>query len=189
MKASHHSLDPIDHAALEERIGQALDEDERRHLRAIEERRGLELGERTEEEDVGEIASSSQHPADVASETYEREVDFGLVEDFRARLVEIADAKRRLVTGRYGRCEQCDRLVDADRLTALPATRWCRDCAGRLEHEAVWLDVFGSDRRGVLGSDEFLADDDEITDRDVADGPEEAALTVRSWGGAGRGRH
>ena len=42
------------------------------------------LGERTEEEDVGEIASSSQHPADVASETYEREVDFGLVEDFRA---------------------------------------------------------------------------------------------------------
>ena len=158
-------------------------------LRAIEERRGLELGERTEEEDVGEIASSSQHPADVASETYEREVDFGLVEDFRARLVEIADAKRRLVTGRYGRCEQCDRLVDADRLTALPATRWCRDCAGRLEHEAVWLDAFGSDRRGVLGSDEFLADDDEITDRDVADGPEEAALTVRSWGGAGRGRH
>ena len=33
VKASHHSLDPVDHAAMEARIGQALDEEERRHLR------------------------------------------------------------------------------------------------------------------------------------------------------------
>jgi RNA polymerase-binding transcription factor DksA len=178
MSAVNHIPDPVDHSALEQRICLALDEEERRLLRAIEERHGLELSERTEEEDVGEIASSGQHPADVASETYEREVDFGLVADFRALLDEVADAKRRLRDGRYGRCERCDRLVDADRLTALPTTRWCRDCAGRLEHEAVWLGAFSADRRGVLGTNEFLADDDEVTNDDAADGPEEAALTV-----------
>ena len=147
-------------------------------MRAIRERRGLELSDRTEE-DLGEVASGSQHLTDVASETYEREVDFGLIEDFRSRLEEVAAAKQRLASGQYGQCQRCGGVVDADRLTALPATPWCRECAGRLERQAGWLDAFRGDRRGVLLSTEFLPDDDAGPDSTRQASQEEAAVTVR----------
>lgn len=177
MSATHQRPDPS--GPLDERIRAALDQEEYRLLRAIAERGGPDLARCTEEEDIGEIASSSQHPADVASETYEREVDFGLVEDFRWRIDEVTEAKRRLANGRYGRCERCDQLVDADRLTALPATRWCRDCAAQVERDAEWLRLLDGGRGGVLQTSEFLADDDESEPSDPDTGPEEAAVTVR----------
>ena len=164
---------PFGGTALERRILRVLNEEEWRLARAIRERRGLELTDRTEE-DLGEIASSSQHHADVATEIYEREVDFGVIEDFRTRLEEVAAAKQRLASGNYGRCQRCGGVVDADRLSALPATPWCRSCAGRLERQAGWLDAFRGDRRGVLMSTEFLPDD-AGPDSDGGAGQEEAA--------------
>ncbi len=79
----------------------------------------------------------------------------------------------------YGRCQRCGGVVDADRLSALPATPWCRSGAGRLERQAGWLDSFRGDSRGVLMSTEFLPDDDAGPDSDGGAGQEEAAVTVR----------
>ena len=41
----------------------------------------------------------------------------------------------RLAVGSYGICEGCQKLISANRLAALPATRLCRKCAGRYEQQ------------------------------------------------------
>jgi len=47
----------------------------------------------------------------------------------RARLEELDRALGRLEVGRYGRCEECDREIGADRLAARPSAVTCVACA------------------------------------------------------------
>ncbi len=161
--------------------GAWLAADESRLRRAIADLDPAGLADHSAEEDLGEVASASQHPADVASETFEREVEFGLLEDFQAALAEIEAARRRLETGVYGRCERCREPIAPARLEAVPATRFCRDCADTVEHE--WArDVAGRRRRGVLvDAGEFLSHDDELdgADHDQVWSQEELAITRR----------
>lgn len=59
------------------------------------------------------------------------------VSELRARLgggrsPELEDlerALRRIDSGTWGRCEQCDGAIGRDRLRAIPETRSCLDCA------------------------------------------------------------
>lgn len=156
-----------------------LDDAERAVRNALDAFRGAQLDARTEAEDLGELASAGQHPADVASETFEREVQFGLLEETESALAEIAAARQRLADGTYGSCERCHAPIGDARLDALPATRWCRACADVDEHDRAFGLTTPRDRRGVLATAEFLATDD-ITgrERDVR-AAEEAAITVR----------
>ena len=55
---------------------------------------GEALDQETEAESVGELSSIDQHPADLGSETFERERELSLLEDVEA---EIADVRRALV--------------------------------------------------------------------------------------------
>lgn len=88
------------------------------------------------QDDVGEMNGSGQHPADLASETVEREVASGLLTETEAVLVEIEAARRRLAVGGFGRCETCGRDIDPERLTAIP---WARRCASDESHvESTW---------------------------------------------------
>jgi RNA polymerase-binding transcription factor DksA len=79
----------------------------------------------------GEIDDVGQHPADAGSDTTEREINFGLLEDARVVLAEIAAARQRLAAGAYGRCETCDVEIAEERIRALP---WARRC---MAHEAA----------------------------------------------------
>jgi RNA polymerase-binding transcription factor DksA len=138
--------------------------EESRLRRAIDELDPVGLADHSAEEDLGEVASGSQHPADVASETFEREVEFGLLEDFHAALVDVGAARARLEAGTYGICERCREPIAHERLEAVPATRFCRTCADVAERMAA-RDFAGRRRVGVLvDPDEFLAHDDELDD-------------------------
>lgn len=46
------------------------------------------------------------------------------------QIEELDQALGRLRSGAYGRCEECDNEIAAERLTALPTTRRCAPCAG-----------------------------------------------------------
>jgi RNA polymerase-binding transcription factor DksA len=46
----------------------------------------------------------------------------------RQTLAEIEAALERITTGRYGRCEQCGRLIATARLAAQPHVRYCAAC-------------------------------------------------------------
>ncbi|HEX9146097.1 MAG TPA: TraR/DksA C4-type zinc finger protein [Candidatus Binatia bacterium] len=50
---------------------------------------------------------------------------------------EIDAALQRLLDGSYGRCEACRKKIPIARLRALPATRFCKNCAGHKEISAL----------------------------------------------------
>jgi len=72
-----------------------------------------------------ELSSADQHPAELATETIERELDWTVVLHAEAELAEIDAALARLDTGAYGMCEACNHPISEGRLEALPAARYC----------------------------------------------------------------
>jgi RNA polymerase-binding transcription factor DksA len=95
-------------------------------------------GEHEESSDasVGELSHVDQHPADSASETFEREKDFSILEQVEAELHDVEYALRRLDDGTYGTCEACRSPIGEDRLEALPAARFCLDHQHEAERSA-----------------------------------------------------
>jgi RNA polymerase-binding transcription factor DksA len=92
---------------------------ERRRLEAV--RRALT----GHAEDRDEPSPAGHHLADWASDTLAREVDESVLETVAAELAELDAAETRLRGHRYGWCERCSEAIDAERLRAEPATRWC----------------------------------------------------------------
>ena len=105
------------------------------HQRLTEERERLEqvragfdaehLHDESEDESTSELSHLAQHSADVASETFEREKDFSILEQVEAELADVDRALRRLDDGTYGTCEACGSAIGDDRLAAMPAARFC----------------------------------------------------------------
>lgn len=77
---------------------------------------------------VHELSSYDNHPADLGSETFEREKDRALLDNTRQTLIRVEDALERIHQGTYGTCERCGHKIAADRLTAIPETTLCLDC-------------------------------------------------------------
>lgn len=83
----------------------------------------------TLEDELGEIGSggTDNHLGDTASATYDRELDQGLDEGVQYTLEEIDAALIRIEDGTYGVCEICGKPIGAERLSAIPWTRYCID--------------------------------------------------------------
>ena len=103
----------------------------------LEKERGRLLGARSELEsevkqesagqDVSELSSVDQHPADQATETFEREKGLSILESTDEQLRDIELAFARIEDGSYGSCEVCGRPIGEERLRARPAARLCID--------------------------------------------------------------
>jgi RNA polymerase-binding transcription factor DksA len=83
------------------------------------------LHDESEDDSMSELSHLAQHSADVATETFEREKDFSILEQVEAELADVERALRRIDDGRYGKCEACGAEIGDDRLEAMPATRFC----------------------------------------------------------------
>jgi DnaK suppressor protein len=88
------------------------------------------LGER---EALSELSLADQHPADVATETFEREKDVSILDNVDEQLRDVEDALQRLEQNTYGRCEICGKEIGDERLRARPEARFCIDDQGRVE--------------------------------------------------------
>lgn len=86
------------------------------------------------EEELGEIAGrgDDNHLADMATATYDRELDEGLEEGAQHTLDEVEAALLRIDEGSYGVCEVCGEPIGAERLSAIPWARLCIDDQRRL---------------------------------------------------------
>ena len=69
--------------------------------------------------------------ADSSQVTAERGEVEALVAKLRDTLDEVEQALGKLSDGGYGTCEGCGRPIDPVRLEAMPATRFCIDCASK----------------------------------------------------------
>jgi len=81
-----------------------------------------ELGT-SENEDVSELSDYDQHPADLGTETFEREKDLSILEQLEAELAELQAALERIDNGTYGIDEVTGEPIDPARLEVLPAAR------------------------------------------------------------------
>ena len=108
--------------------------------RLIEERKRVqEAIDYLHEENPGSIQDETQdstadnHPGDMATVTFDRELDYTLEEN-EGRLLQAIDAAlTRMDDGSYGACVSCGRPIGAERLEALPWTTQCIDCKRKEE--------------------------------------------------------
>ncbi len=108
------------------------------------------LSRESETASLEELSDSDQHPAEMATETFNRERDLGTLESVEAELQDVEQALDRLGQGRYGLCTVCGRAISEERLEALPATPYCIGDARRASAEAApGMAPVGSDGGGL----------------------------------------
>ena len=85
------------------------------------------------DEETGELVTVDNHLADLASATFDRELDLGLEEDAEEVLAALDAALGRLEAGTFGICARCGAEIGVDRLRAMPYTTLCIDCKRKEE--------------------------------------------------------
>ncbi len=113
------------------------------HERLLRERDHLEheisllgVGIRSDVFQGDEQDGADQHPADDASELFEREKNLAVQRTLEASLQEVHDSLRKFDEGTYGLCETCGQPIAEKRLEAFPAATHCIDCQTKLERQA-----------------------------------------------------
>lgn len=125
---------------------------------------------------TGELSMYDNHPADVATEIYERGKDIALNEHAEIYLEQVDRALENISIGHYGSCIACGIPIPFERLEALPTTDYCK---------AHSPDKKVSDRRPI--EEKFLNPPfgrtslDEHDDQTQFDG-EDAWQIVERWG-------
>ena len=89
-------------------------------------------------ESTAELSTYDNHPADLGSETFEREKDRALVSNQQHILRRINEALGRMANGEYGNCELCGREINGERLEALPYSTLCIDCQQEQDQRSNW---------------------------------------------------
>jgi RNA polymerase-binding protein DksA len=82
-----------------------------------------------------ETDAVDQHPADDASELFEREKNLTVRRTLQISLREITDALGKFDSGTYGLCEMCGKPIAEKRLRAYPRATHCIECQSKLERQ------------------------------------------------------
>jgi RNA polymerase-binding protein DksA len=116
-----------------DRFRDLLLEERGRVVAAMEHLQEMNRGSLTEE--AGEIVSGSadDHMGDLATATFDREMDYTLEGNAEIVLNAIDAALGRIEQGTYGRCRICGRDIGEERLEARPWTDLCIDDQRREE--------------------------------------------------------
>lgn len=86
------------------------------------------------EDELRELSGGSDnHLADIATHTYDRELDSTLEESEGQHLAHVEAALGRIEDGTYGTCETCGNPIGAERLEAMPWVTLCIDCKRKAE--------------------------------------------------------
>lgn len=75
----------------------------------------------------------SEHMADAATDSYDRDCALALLSSTQNALYEIDQALKRIKDGTYGICELTLEPIEAERLKAIPWTRYCIAAQAQIE--------------------------------------------------------
>jgi RNA polymerase-binding protein DksA len=84
------------------------------------------------EDETGDVAPDN-HLGDMATATFDRELDYTLEENAEAVLSAIDAALTRIEAGTYGKCQNCGGAIAPERLEAIPWVTRCIDCKRKEE--------------------------------------------------------
>ncbi len=87
----------------------------------------------SEMDSVHALSAYDNHPADLATDTFERELDLGLERGIKAQLREVQRAMDKVRNGTYGICDHCRGIISAERLHARPESVLCLTCQEALD--------------------------------------------------------
>ncbi|MBB3109076.1 YteA family regulatory protein [Paenibacillus phyllosphaerae] len=87
----------------------------------------------SERDETGELSTIDNHPADVATETFERAKDIALLEQEDLHLARITAALDAMDNGTYGICQASGQPIPYERLQALPESLYAVEFAPRQE--------------------------------------------------------
>ena len=76
----------------------------------------------------GDLSAYTIHMADMAADTYDRELNMNIASSEQELLYQIDDALKRLDDGSYGVCQQCNQPIAMSRLKAVPYASMCIAC-------------------------------------------------------------
>jgi RNA polymerase-binding protein DksA len=81
----------------------------------------------------GELADYDNHPADAATDTFEKEKDVAIRDNFRDILGRIDETLGKIERGTYGECDRCGREISKQRLDVVPYAIYCVECQDIIE--------------------------------------------------------
>jgi RNA polymerase-binding transcription factor DksA len=112
----------------------------KKQLLALQERLGGDVSHLTDEafnkqgdETGGNLSHMPIHMADLGTDNFEQENTLNLLANEEQMLKEIGAALERIDAGKFGQCEECRGEIAKARLKELPYTRYCVDCARKMD--------------------------------------------------------
>lgn len=115
--------------------------------------------------DLAETARQEQpayslHMADAGTDQYDMDFALGMISSDQNSIYEIEEALNRIRTGRYGICEVTGNPIEAERLEAIPWTRFSMEAQKQLEaHGSITRTGLGS-RHSVTEGEGAQAEED-----------------------------
>lgn len=76
----------------------------------------------------GDLSAYTVHMADMAADTFDRELSMNIASSEQKTLYQIDDALKRLDDGSYGVCQECNQPIAMSRLKAVPYASMCIEC-------------------------------------------------------------
>lgn len=82
-----------------------------------------------------ELSNYDNHPAEIATELFQVEMNSALKVHEENLLYELKEALKRIDNGSYGVCAHCGAEIAAQRLEALPYAKLCFNCENEMENK------------------------------------------------------
>ncbi len=82
-------------------------------------------------DEIDELSVYDNHPGDIATETYQMEMNYALDTHRKEELKNIEEALKKIKENKYGICELCGIGISDERLEFLPSTKLCSKCADK----------------------------------------------------------
>ena len=89
---------------------------------------------KSQKEASGDLSSYSYHMADMASDSYDRELSLNIASGEQEVIYEIDEALKRIGEGKYGKCLSCNKKIPVRRLKAVPYAKHCIQCQSKEEN-------------------------------------------------------
>lgn len=135
--------------------------DLRNHLREGLDLHTEETLKRSAKDDSGDLSGYGQHMADAGTDAFDRDFALSLVSSEQEALYEIEKAIERIYKGTYGRCEITGEPIAAERLEAVPFTRYSLEGQRELERNRRAKGSRGGVFSDLDDDDLVMTDDDD----------------------------
>ena len=90
---------------------------------------------KSQKESSGDLSGYSFHMADMASDSYDRELSLNIASEEQLVVYEIDEALKRIEDGKFGKCVECEKKVPLKRLNVIPYAKYCIQCQSKEEKD------------------------------------------------------